>query len=113
MHELSICQALIDQVEIIAQDRNAAHVEKIVLHLGPLSGVEPRLLVQAYPLVSTGTIAQQAELVIEELPIQIRCEDCGAESNVQANKLICGVCGNWRTQLRSGDVLLLASIEMI
>jgi hydrogenase nickel incorporation protein HypA/HybF len=113
MHELSICQALIDQVEMIAQQRNAMQIDKILVQIGPLSGIESHLLAQAYPLASAGSIAQYAELVIEDLPIRIRCEECGMETSAQANKLICGACGNWRTQLLSGDEMLLKSVEMI
>jgi len=112
MHELSICQALIIQVERIAKERNATRVNKIMVKIGPLSGVEVQLLARAYHLVTAGGIAEHAELVVEELPVRIRCEDCGTESDVQANKLICGVCGNWRTQLLSGDEILLASIDI-
>ena len=50
MHELSICNALLDQVERIAAERGAHSVAKIVLRIGPLSGVEPELLRNAYPL---------------------------------------------------------------
>ena len=40
MHELAICQSLIDQVEVIAVERNAQCVTTIVVAIGPLSGVE-------------------------------------------------------------------------
>ena len=112
MHELSICQALILQVEKISQERKATCVNKIIVKVGPLSGVEAHLLARAYPLVTAGSIAEHAELVVEELPVCVRCEACDAESIVQANKLICGVCGDWRTQLLSGDEILLASVDM-
>ena len=42
MHELSVCQALIGQVEVIAEEENAAQVVTIHLGIGPLSGVEPQ-----------------------------------------------------------------------
>ncbi len=41
MHEMSICQALMDQVERIAKEQGASRVDSIVLSIGPLSGVEP------------------------------------------------------------------------
>ena len=49
MHELSICQALIAQVEAIAGQR-AAWVRQVRIGVGPLSGIEPQLLESAYPL---------------------------------------------------------------
>ena len=112
MHELSICQALLDQVERIAQEHGASRVERILLKVGPLSGVEPALLQHAYPLAAAGTIAEGATLVIEPAPVRVRCSDCGAESDAAPNRLLCGVCGGWRTHLISGDEMLLANLEL-
>ena len=46
MHELAICQALIAQIEAVAGKR-AARVRQVYLGIGPLAGVEPRLLADA------------------------------------------------------------------
>ena len=112
MHELSICQALIDQVEDIARQHRAETIHNVIVRIGPLSGVDPDLLVQAFPLASAGTVAQDSRLVIERLPIRVRCDSCGAETVAEPNKLVCGACGDWHTQLLSGDEMLLASVEL-
>lgn len=112
MHELSVCQALIRQVEDIARQHQSKAVKSVCVRIGPLSGVEPDLLEQAYSLAAAGTVAEVSRLVIEKLPIRVRCEKCGAETDAEANKLICGVCGDWHTQLLSGDEMLLASVEL-
>lgn len=112
MHELSICQSLIDQVENIALEHDAKCVSLIVVGMGPLSGVEAQLLKNAYPIASAGTIADQAELVIECLPVKVKCNQCGSESDALPNKLTCKHCGNWKTSLLSGDELMLMSVEL-
>jgi hydrogenase nickel incorporation protein HypA/HybF len=112
MHELSVCQALIDQVEHIAREHGATRVERILLKVGPLSGVEPSLLQHAYPLVATGTLAEQAELVIEPAEVRVHCQTCGAETDARPNRLLCGACGGFQTRLISGDELLLANLEL-
>ena len=112
MHELAICQSLIDQVEGIAMERKAQSVTTIVIGMGPLSGVETQLLKNAYPIASAGTIAEDAELVIEHLPIKVKCTQCGSESDALPNKLICKQCGDWRTTLISGDEMMLMSVEL-
>jgi hydrogenase nickel incorporation protein HypA/HybF len=112
MHELSICQALMNQVENIAAERNARSVVSIVIGMGPLSGVEAQLLKHAYPVASAGTVAEGAELVIENLPVRVSCTQCGAESDVLPNKLLCKACGDWRTTVISGDELMLMSVEL-
>ncbi|HHJ13648.1 MAG TPA: hydrogenase maturation nickel metallochaperone HypA, partial [Gammaproteobacteria bacterium] len=57
MHELSVCQALIDQLRGIATGHRAHRIARVRLVLGPLSGVEPDLLQRAWPLASAGGIA--------------------------------------------------------
>lgn len=112
MHELAICQSLMEQVENIALERNAQCVTSIVVGMGPLSGVEAQLLKNAYPIASAGTVAEQAELIIEYLPIRVKCGQCGSETDALPNNLICKECGDWRTTLVSGDELLLMSVEL-
>ena len=112
MHELAICQSLMEQVESIAQERDARSVTSIVIGMGPLAGVEVQLLKNAYPIASAGTVAQDAELVIEHLPIKVRRMQCGSESDALPNKLTCKQCGDWRTTLISGDELMLMSVEL-
>jgi hydrogenase nickel incorporation protein HypA/HybF len=111
VHELAICQALLEQVEGIARER-AGRVSRVRLAVGPLSGVEPGLLARAYPLACAGTAAEGSELDIDEAPVRVRCRSCGAESSASANRLLCGECGDWRTDLASGDELLLLDVEL-
>lgn len=112
MHELSICQALLGQVRRLADEQGATRVERILLRIGPLSGVEPELLRHAYPLAAAGTLAEDAELVIEPAQVRVRCDSCGAETEARPNRLLCGACGDYRTRLIGGDELLLASLEL-
>lgn len=113
MHELSVCQALIEQVTALATEHKAAGVEKVMVKLGPLSGVEATLLQRAYPIACAGTIAESSELVIEPEAVKIACTTCGQETEVTVNRLLCGACGDWRTRLISGDEMLLSSVSMI
>lgn len=112
MHELSICQALIGEVSAVARTEQASSVSEVYVRVGPLSGVEYWLMRNAFAVASAGTIASKATLHLEETPVRVRCEDCGAESEVAVNRLTCGSCGNWRTQLISGDELLLQRVVM-
>ena len=113
MHELAICQALMEQVERIGREQRAQYVESIQLGIGPLSGVEPRLLEQAFYIARAGSIADQATLVIESTPVRVSCKQCGAQTEVLPSRLLCGQCGDWRTTLISGDEMYLQNIELI
>jgi hydrogenase nickel incorporation protein HypA/HybF len=112
MHELSVCQSLITQVEMIAAQHRTRSVSSITLQIGPLSGIEPSLLQQAFTLARAGSVAEQATLVIESLPIRVRCQVCERESEATPNRLLCAHCGDYHTRLISGDEMLLASVEL-
>jgi len=100
------------QVEAIARENAAVRVTAITLGMGPLSGVEEQLLKNAYPIATAGTIAEGAELFIHPAAIRVRCTACGKESAATPNRLICGHCKNWCTELISGDELLLLRVEL-
>jgi len=112
MHELSVCLSLLEQVQAIAAQHRAIAVERILLRIGPLSGVEAALLANAYPLAAAGTIAEHAVLEIEAMPVRVRCDDCGADTQAAPNRLLCEDCGSWRTRLVRGDEMLLANLEL-
>lgn len=112
MHELSVCQGLLKQVSQIAAEHNATVVERIYLQVGPLSGVEPALLQAAFPIARIDTLAEQAEILIQTMPVQVRCKTCNAQSETKLNNLTCTACGSWQTELLSGDELLIERIEM-
>ncbi len=112
MHELAVCQALIEQVESLAAEHGAVGVSEIVVRIGPLSGIEQPLLEQVYEVARAGTVAETAKLVCEEAPLVVHCPDCDRQSDVAASQLVCPLCGNWRTTLVSGDELLLTRLEL-
>lgn len=112
MHELSVCMALLEKVEELAEAHGAAEVERISLKVGPLSGVEPSLLRNAFPLAAAGTVAESAVLDVETTGVRVSCETCGAETEVEPSRLICGHCGGFRTRLVSGDEMLLAHLDL-
>ena len=101
-----------EQVEQIAAANGANRVVRIILQIGPLSGVEGELLEQAFPIASAGTLAENSALEIHPRPVRVRCNSCGAESTAAANRLLCATCGDWQTTLISGDELLLQSVEL-
>jgi hydrogenase nickel incorporation protein HypA/HybF len=111
MHELAVCQALITQVEDIAVQRTA-WVQQVRVGVGPLSGIEPQLLESAYPLACAGTRAEGSQLKIEHTDVRVRCRGCGAETTASPNRLVCGACGDWHTDLLAGDELLLLRVEL-
>lgn len=112
MHELAVCQALIGEVTAVARSKRALSVTDIYVSVGPLSGVEHPLMRNAFPIVAAGTVASKASLHLEAMPVRVSCDECGAESEVPVNRLVCKECGHWRTRLVSGDELMLQRVVL-
>lgn len=113
MHELSLCMDIIDQVTALAAQHRARAVSRITVRIGVLSGVEPLLLENAFTIAQTGTVADEARFITEQIPARIYCTECHAESEARPNSLRCGSCGSIATRLTSGDELTLASVELL
>ncbi|WP_041432481.1 hydrogenase maturation nickel metallochaperone HypA [Thiobacillus denitrificans] len=112
MHELSIAQALVEQVEAVIRTHHALRASLIRVRVGPLAGVVPELLAHAFPLAAAGSRMEHAELALVKAPVRVLCERCGAESEAAMNRLLCAECGDWHTRIVSGDELLLESVEL-
>jgi len=112
VHELSVAQALVEQVEAVIHQNHGQSATLIRVRIGPLAGVVPDLLASAFPLAAAGSRLEHAELEFAHAPITVRCQTCGAETEATVNRLICGACGDYHTRLLSGDELLLAQVEL-
>jgi len=112
VHELAVAQALVEQVETVIDQHQASSATAIRVRIGPLAGVVPGLLATAFPLAAAGRRMEHAELEFTHAPIRVRCLTCGAETEAAMSRLLCGACGDWHTQIVSGDELLLESVEL-
>ena len=112
MHELSIADAILDAVRIEAEKRPGAHVTKVGVRIGALSGVEPEALSFGFTALVQGTDLEPLELVIELLPRRQRCPTCDFTFEVAEDILACPRCASGETLLAGGDELNLAYLEV-
>lgn len=112
MHELSVCLALLDEVVRVALAADAKAVRSITVRVGPLSGVEAGLLRRAFEVARCGTMAEDAELIVDVARVRVRCMACAAENDAAPNRLLCARCGGYRTRVIEGDELVLSAVEM-
>lgn len=112
MHELSIAQALVEQVEAAATKEHALRVVRVVIVVGALSGVDGEALRTLFPLVAEGTVTAGAELVIEPVPTRVRCHACGQESSAGDYFIGCVACGSKDVELSAGRELNIQSVEL-
>lgn len=112
MHELSIAQSIIQTV-LAEADRAKAHkVLKVTLNIGDLSGVLPESLTFCFELLAKSTIAENATLVINKLPIRARCPQCTIAFEISNHRYMCPQCGEAAIELTSGRELQIARLEI-
>lgn len=112
MHEFAICQEMLSQVNRIATEHGATSVDRIIVVIGPLSGVEIPLLQRAFSIARASTVAENAEFDCEPSGIRVHCRSCGDVTAATINNLTCNRCGDWRVDVQQGDEMLLKTLEL-
>jgi len=113
VHEVSIVQSLIQQVE--AEVRQAGcdgRILRLGLVIGRLSGVHADSVRFAFEMLGPGTLLEGAELHITEPSAELVCKDCGARTPIEDLTAECPACGSRAVVIEGGRDLLLESIEV-
>lgn len=113
MHELSIANALVDQVCLEAKNAGAVRVAEINVRMGALSGIS-RALYFCFPSAARGTACEGAILTIEDVPLTVLCTRCDAVKTPAAlYNFRCPDCG-WPTpKVLTGREMQLVSLRLV
>jgi hydrogenase nickel incorporation protein HypA/HybF len=113
MHELSIVEALIEQVqEEVKRAGVEGRIAKLELSIGRLSGVNADSVRFAFDLLAPQTILAGTEIVIHEPKAVCRCNSCHAETEIDNLLLQCPRCLSNDVVIDGGRELLLQSIDV-
>lgn len=112
MHELSIVADLFETLLEQARSHDALEVTRVRLKVGLLSGIVPELLASAFDMYKKGTIAENAVLEVETVPLQVRCRTCGVESRNANFVLTCPSCASVDLEIVQGTEIFLEKIEL-
>jgi hydrogenase nickel incorporation protein HypA/HybF len=113
MHELSIVDALIDQVkETLDRTGERGRVLRVELTIGRLSGVSCSSLRFAFGLLAAGTVIEGAEIVIHEPKAVCNCRACHARVEIDELVVECPQCRSGDISIEGGRDLILQSIEV-
>ncbi|MBI2739004.1 MAG: hydrogenase maturation nickel metallochaperone HypA [Rhodospirillales bacterium] len=112
MHELSICQALLDEVSRVARQHGAERVLSVTVRVGPLSGVDSGLLTRAFKVARQGTVASGARLCIDRAAVMLECRQCGRCTTGRTGRFRCGFCGARDVDVTAGEELVLQTLEL-
>lgn len=93
-------------------DMKDSRVEKVNLRIGKLSAVVPESLRFCFDIVVRDTPLADARLDIEEIPVVIRCRDCGKTWTITEPAFVCNDCESGSVEIISGQELEISSIEV-
>jgi len=112
MHELSITQNVLNIVTKHAQAAGARRVTTIRLVVGQLTGFVDDSIQFYFDMLSPGTLAEGAELIIQRVPARLRCRACGAEFGLHDGSWLCPQCSATGGAVLQGREFQVDSIEV-
>jgi hydrogenase nickel incorporation protein HypA/HybF len=108
VHEMALTQNVVDAVCEHAAGRR---VHSVRLQIGALCAVVPDAMKFCFDLATEGTLAHGARLDLDMRPARAHCRDCGTDFEVPDPILLCP-CGSADVELRSGNELIILSMEV-
>ncbi|MBL1321473.1 MAG: hydrogenase maturation nickel metallochaperone HypA [Methylophaga sp.] len=112
MHEMSLCEGILQIIEDEAQKQQFTEVKQVILDVGVLSGVEITALEFAFEVIMQGTVAEKATLKINEIEAQAWCMPCSKTVNIKQRYDACPDCESYQLQVSGGDEMRIKELEV-
>jgi len=112
MHEMSLCEGVIQVLEESARQQGFSRVKTVWLEIGALAGVEPEAMRFSFDVIKRGTLAEAARLEIIETPGQAWCLPCAKVIAIQQRFDACPDCGSYQLQVTGGEELRVKELEV-
>ena len=112
MHELSLCENIIETVIDQTRQRGFSRVRRVWLEIGALANVELDALRFAFEIARQDTVAATAELDIITLPGRAWCLDCAETVTVNQYFDPCPRCGGYQWRLTGGNEMRIKELEV-
>jgi len=107
MHELSLCEHIVQIVASNAETQSFEQVKIIWLEVGALTGVEQGALQFHFANISRGTLAENARLIIIDSPARAWCCECKMDVLIKEIRDRCPQCDNHSLHILSGEEIML------
>ena len=114
MHELSLAQATVEQLERVlkAEGGGFSRIERLHMEIGGMSGVDREAFEFVFPAAAEGTVAESAALIFTEVPLRLHCNACGADSVPEYPSMFCEACGGADVDIAAGRDFKILSMEV-
>jgi hydrogenase nickel incorporation protein HypA/HybF len=109
VHELGLCEGVLEAVERRAAGRR---VTRVRVRVGARHRVVAAAFDQSFALVSQGTVADGAAVDLVTVPARVGCLDCGHQAESTDALAACPSCGGLDLETEGGDELILEAIYL-
>ena len=115
MHELQIAQSIVKITEDeVRQSGLTQSISAINLKIGKMHAVIQDSLRFSFDVLKRERAQlKQAELIISEIPVKIRCRTCHKTQLITEPIFICSDCSSTDIEIISGNELFIDSIEFM
>jgi len=112
MHEMSLCESILNVLEETARSQHFARVTEVRLEVGALAGVEIEALRFGFDAVMRGSLADGARLEIIEVPGEAWCMQCARTVPISQRFDACPECGGHQLQVTGGEELRIKDLRV-
>jgi hydrogenase nickel incorporation protein HypA/HybF len=114
VHELPITEDILKIALTHGEKNGAKRIVRINLVIGELTDLIDEWVQRYFEYLAKDTVAAEAKLIIERVPITVMCGECHKPFEVDKKKLDfnCPVCGQKGTELIRGREFTVKSIEI-
>lgn len=112
MHELSLCEGIVQILESSAASQGFNRVKTVWLEIGGLAGVETSALRFNFDIVTRNTLAQDATLEIIDVPGEAWCLQCSKLVPVAQRFDACPECDSYQLQVTAGEDMRIKELEV-
>ena len=112
MHEMSLCEGILQVMETEAQKQGFSQVKNVWLEIGELAGVELDAMMFSFDAVTRNSLAKGAKLKIINIPGSAWCMQCSETVSVKQRFDACPKCGSYQLQVTGGDEMRIKELEV-
>ena len=114
MHEVSIALSILDIVLAKCAEVEGRKIDVVRVRIGEAAGVMPDALSFAFDVAKTDTMAGEAQLVIETVPLGGMCTACGRGFTLQEARynFACPLCSSESIEINRGREMEIVDMEI-
>lgn len=112
MHEMSLCEGVLQVLETEAGKQGFERVKTVWLEIGELSSVEVDAMRFSFDVVMRNSLADSAKLEIIRIPGTAWCMQCAKPVNIRQRFDECPDCGSYQLQVTGGEEMRIKELEV-